>query len=548
MKRTLAVAAILLFSVQAGAAELHRYFVGTRRPARELPQLISVDVPGTDAPRRIEPLLVLNGFIAELTESEAAELSRSPQVRYVEKEVERHALGLVTATNDTRNLLGQTLTYGIDAVRARDVWPVSKGAGVNVVVIDTGIDYTHPELKDVYAGGYDFVSNDDAPMDEADHGTHVAGIIAAADNTFGTVGVAPAVRLWGLRVLNAQGSGSTANVIRAMDWVIAKKNEIGGRWIINLSLGSSDSSVSEEEAVSRTVTAGIIAVAATGNASTDTVVAPVSFPAAYAGMFAVGATNDKNAIASFSNQGAEVAIVAPGVSVLSTLPVGSGLLAYASVGTTAYAGAPLTGSKVGVVSGSFVFCNLGKVGEFPPSVSGRIALIKRGDIRFSEKAKNAKEAGASAVIIFNRDDSPLSFTLINEDDPGSATYEWPVTIALSLADGEALVAQPNASVTVKLEKDDYGRLSGTSMATPHVAAVAALVWGAAPNATSDMVREAITTTAKDLGVTGRDTVYGAGLADALNAAKKLAPSAFGNPTTPTTPGVPSGRRILIRGR
>ncbi len=547
MKRTLAVAAILLFSVQAGATELHRYFVGTRRPARELPQLVTSDLPGTDEIRRVEPLLELNGFIAELTEQEAVALAQSPEVRYVEREVERHALGLVPAANDTRNLLGQTLTYGIDAVRAREVWPVSKGSGVNVAVIDTGIDYTHPELKDAYAGGHDFVQNDEFPMDEADHGTHVSGIIAAADNTIGTVGVAPAVRLWGVRVLNAKGSGSTADVIRGVDWVIAKKRELGGRWIINLSLGSADSSISEEEAMGRAVAAGIIAVAASGNSSTDTVPAPVSYPAAYPGMLAIGATDDKNAIGTFSNQGAEVAIVAPGVNVLSTLPVGSGLLAYATVGTTAYAGAPITGSKEGSVSGPFVFCNLGKLGEFPASVSGKIALIKRGDIRFSEKAKNAKEAGATGVIIFNRDDSALSFTLINEDEPGNATYAWPITIALSLQDGEALVAQPTASVSVKLEKDDYGRLSGTSMATPHAAGVTALVWGAAPNATAEMVRDAIVTTAKDLGATGRDNVFGSGLADALNAAKKLVPSAFGNPTTPV-PFLPSGRRILIRGR
>jgi subtilisin family serine protease len=355
------------------------------------------------------------------------------------------------------------------------------------------------------------------------------------------------VKLWGLRVLNAQGSGTTADVIRAVDWVIAKKNEIGGRWVINMSLGSNNASPAEQEAMSRAIAAGILPVAATGNDSTADAPQPVSFPAGYPGMFAIGATDEKNAIGSFSNQGPEVSVVAPGVDVLSTLPVGSGLLATAVAGSSAYVGAPLTGSKEGTVSGPFVFCNLGKVGEFPASVNGKIAVIQRGDIRFSEKTKNAKEAGATAVVIFNRDDSALSFTLINDDEPWGATYAWPVTIALSKADGEALVAKPNASITVKLEKDDYGRLSGTSMATPHASAVAALVWSAAPNATADMVKDAMIATAKDLGAVGRDNVFGAGLVDALNAAKKLAPSAFGNPSTPAN-GVPSGRRILIRGR
>lgn len=548
MKRTLAAAVVLFFAVQSYAVETQRYIVSTKRPMRQLPQLVTAEIEASD--RVVGEFEVLNGFVADLTAEEAAALAASRHVRNVEKAIERHAFGLTPATNETRNLTGQTLTYGVTALRAGEVWGVSRGAEVNVVVIDTGVDYRHPELAAIWKGGRDFVANDDDPMDEAQHGTHVAGTIAAADNTDGVVGVAPNVKLWGARVLDASGKGSTAGVVRAVDWAIARKKEFGGNWILNLSLGSSGETESERAAFARAITEGIVVVAASGNESTADTPAEVAFPAGYPGVISVGAVDESKKIAVFSNQGVNLSVVGPGVSVLSTLPLGKGSLAYVSTATSAFAGAQLEGSKFGTVSGEFVYCGLGKVEEIPSTVRGKVAVIKRGEIKFAEKTKNAKEAGASAVVIFNRDDSALSFTLLNPEETWTATYEWPVTIALSLEDGEALLKQSGA-ITAALKQDDYGRLSGTSMATPHVAGAAALVWGAAPSATAEMVKDALVTTARDLGVAGNDSIYGAGLVDALDAAKKLAPTAFGTPAAPAPPtpsGPPSGRRVLVRGR
>ena len=545
MKRTLTAAVVLFFAFQSYAAETQRYIVNTKRPARQLPQLLTADIERDQ--RMVGEFETLNGFVADLTPEEAAALAASPNVRYVEPAIERHAFGLTAVSNESRNLTGQTTTYGLNALRASDVWPVSRGANVNVVVIDTGVDYHHPELAAVWQGGFDFVTNDADPMDEAQHGTHVSGTIAAADNNDGVVGVAPQVKLWGARVLDATGSGSTANVVRAVDWAIARKRELGGNWILNLSLGSSNASPTEREAFGRAVSEGIVVVAASGNESIEGVPAEVAYPAAYPGVISVGAVDESNKIAVFSNQGPSLSVVAPGVEVLSTLPIGKGTLAYVSAGATSFSGAPITGAKLGTVSGQFVYCGLGKAGEFPPGVSGKIAVIKRGDIRFSEKTKNAKEAGASAVVIFNRDDSALSFTLVNDDEPWGATYDWPVTVAISLEDGEALIKQTGA-ISVAIKKDDYGRMSGTSMATPHVAGLTALVWGAAPTANAEAVKNAIIATAHDLGATGRDNVYGSGLVDALDAAKTLAPGAFSSPSTPAPSAPPSGRRVLIRGR
>jgi serine protease len=255
-------------------------------------------------------------------------------------------------------------------------------------------------------------------------------------------------------------------------------------------------------------------------------------------------------LASFSNQGPELDVVAPGVDVLSTFRVGTGLISFVVNGQTTYAGGALTGTKKGSVTGEYVFCGLGKREEIPASVAGKIALIKRGDLTFAEKTRNAKEAGAIAVVIFNRDDSAISWTLIVEEDPSTATYDWPVTVGIPLADGEALAAKGGGTITVAAQADDYGSLSGTSMATPHVAGAAAVLWAVAPNATAAEVAAALKATAHDLGAAGPDVVFGAGVIDVFEATKHLSPTAF-NPIDPTNPPPGSrpttGRRYVRRG-
>src|SRR5450759_552380 len=128
-------------------------------------------------------------------------MQKSSDVRYlspvVGRSVEVIDMPRLQPGSEARSSHFQTVPYGIDLVHARDVWPVTRGKGtVNVVVIDTGIDYTHPDLKEAYAGGYNVFTKTNDPKDDHGHGTHVAGIIAAADNDFGVVGVAPEVRLW----------------------------------------------------------------------------------------------------------------------------------------------------------------------------------------------------------------------------------------------------------------------------------------------------------------------------------------------------------------
>jgi serine protease len=555
MKRFVLLAALVALPGSLFAdGSTHRYLVATRHAAHGA---ISKDPADSPRGENVRTFSNLDGYAADLSDADVAELRSSSSVRLVEPLMERHAMDVTTSP--ARDLNAQTLPYGISLVRAPETWPVVTGQGINVVVIDTGVDYRHPELKNIYAGGLNTFTNSNDPLDDNGHGTHCAGIVAAANNTEGVVGVAPGIKLWSVKALDSSGAGSTENVVTALDWVITQKAARGGDWIVSLSLGSDKGSTFESNAFQRALDNGILAVAASGNESTSLTPAPVAFPAAYPGMIAVGAIDSASRIASFSNQGAELSVVAPGVSVLSTLPTGSHYVALVTAASGVIEGAPLTGSKIGTISGQYVYCDLGRVQDFPASVRGKIALIKRGgDITFNEKTKNALIAGATAVVIFNKDTSALNFTLIGSncdatglncvDIPADLTFAWPITIAIAQGDGEALAAAGSGTMTVSAIADDYGSKSGTSMATPHVAGVAALVWSAAPEASATAVKSSIEQTAVDLGSTGRDNVYGFGLVDALSAAKQLAPQKFGTGVTPAPPATPTtGRTVLKRG-
>jgi serine protease len=201
------------------------------------------------------------------------------------------------------------------------------------------------------------------------------------------------------------------------------------------------------------------------------------------------------------------------------------------------------------VTAEWAFWGLGTPEEFPADLPGKIALITRGVITFWEKTKNAKDRGAIAVAIFNRDASPLTWTLIPEEDPETLTIDWPVTVALTQHDGEELLSRGSGTITVSTAPDDYGTLDGTSMATPHVAGAAALLWAIAPNATAAEIVAALTGTALDLGTAGPDPVFGAGLINVFDAAKRLNPTAFEpiDPMNPPPGSRPStGRRFVKR--
>jgi subtilisin family serine protease len=474
----------------------------------------------------------IGGFVTSLTPAEAQTLRQSRDVRWIEPVRERRAFGI------ERNLEGQTIPYGINTVHAPGAWGAARsGEIINVAVIDTGIDASHPDLAGLVAGGFSAFGGTHADLNG--HGTHVAGTIAALDDASGVVGVAPGIRLWSVRVLNSAGTGSTEGIIEGIEWVIDRMRASGGRWVMNLSLGDDEPSDAEHDAIRIAASEGILVVAASGNSSEPGAPAPVAYPAGYPEVIAVGASDFSGAIADFSNQGPELDLVAPGLSVLSAAPVGTGISTYLIHDVALYDARSIEGSANGVVTGEYVFCGLGKPEEIPSAVEGKIALIQRGEIRFAEKARNARERGAIAVVVFNHEDSTRShWTLRPKDDPSTQDYPFPVTLSLSREDGECLRDYGPGTVTLTHAADDYTYKSGTSMSAPHVAGAAALLWSIAPDASPEAIREALVGTATDLGAEGFDPVFGAGMLNVYAAAQRLALEAFPR----------SGRAFVRRGR
>jgi len=212
--------------------------------------------------------------------------------------------------------LGQTLPWGVDRIDAEVVHTSTKGSGVDVAIIDTGIDDTHPDLYGNCKGGWDFVNNDDNPMDDNGHGTHVAGIVAALDNSDGVVGVAPEASLYALKVLDSNGSGYVSDVVLAIQWA-SDPDDNGSADdrldVINMSLGGRKN-IFLEWACNLAYLDGLLLVAAAGNGGA------VIYPAAYSSVIAVSATDEYDNLASFSSTGKQVELAAPGVNINSTLP------------------------------------------------------------------------------------------------------------------------------------------------------------------------------------------------------------------------------------
>ncbi len=212
---------------------------------------------------------------------------------------------------------GQTGGTSDADIDAPEAWAITRGSpAVIVAVIDTGVDYNHPDLAANCIAGYDYANNDADPMDDNGHGTHVAGTIAATgNNAIGVAGVTWNTRIMPLKFLSASGSGYTSNAIKAINY--AKQH---GATIASCSWGSSGTDKALQDAI--TNAPGILFVCAAGNSAKNTDIYPQS-PASLpnANILAVAASDAKDRLASFSNYGAKtVDVAAPGVSILSTTP------------------------------------------------------------------------------------------------------------------------------------------------------------------------------------------------------------------------------------
>jgi subtilisin family serine protease len=342
-----------------------------------------------------------------------------------------------------------------------------------------------------------------------------------------------------VKVVDENGEGTMEDVIKGLDWVIAKKTELGGRWVVNLSLGGDEASDSEREAFAKASDAGVVVVASTGNDSNASEIAPIGFPAAYPTVIAVGAVTAANIRAPFSNAGPEIDFMAPGVNVLSTIRSGFKKASFVRTGDAVMTSKPVVGAKLQSLTGDYVYCGMGEAKDFTEAVRGKIALIQRGNDTFADKGRRAVAAGAIGIVFYNVNTSNIAWTFYPSGDTEAANYPWPIAVGITLADGTPLAEKGHGRLTIGYESDDYGLKSGTSMSAPHVTGAIALLWSMAPTATPAQLVQALISTATDVGDAGRDDLTGYGAIDVNAAARLLAPEAF-------TPSTRTGRPFLRR--
>jgi aqualysin 1 len=266
----------------------------------------------------------LKGYAARLPERRLDQVRADEQVDYVEPDM-------------TAEIVAQTLSWGIDRVDA-DVSSTKAGNGsgavsnVNAYVIDSGI-YSHTDLNRIKHVNF---TGDGKNTDCNGHGTHVAGTVAAKDNTSYVVGAAPGAPLTGVKVLGCDGSGSYSGVIKGVDWVTANAKKPA---IANMSLGG-PTSQALDDAVKKSAASGIFYSIAAGNDGADACnYSPARVGASTDnGIATVGATDSSNQETSWSNYGSCVDIWAPGASILSTKKGG---------GTTTMSGTSMAAPHVG---------------------------------------------------------------------------------------------------------------------------------------------------------------------------------------------------------
>ena len=217
----------------------------------------------------------------------------------------------IDAYNDTY----RSQQWALDALKAETVHQENRGSGVTVAVVDTGVKSSHTDLSGNILSGADYVAPGTSANDENGHGTHIAGIIAALyNNSRGIAGMAPRAKVLPVRVLDRNGSGTSANVAKGIIYAADR-----GAKVINLSLGSTQSSSAMQSAVAYAISKNVLVVAAAGNRGCGLLGAPTEYPAAYSGVVGVGGVTPSLKRVSSSSCGSWVDVAAPGQSIMSTM-------------------------------------------------------------------------------------------------------------------------------------------------------------------------------------------------------------------------------------
>lgn len=444
--------------------------------------------------------------------TELEKLKSSPGVAYVEKEYFHAPPPRVLEGDQLLNtdVVSPGTPWGVLAVKAPQAWEKSqKGEGVRVLVLDSGMNASHPALAPNFEKGRNFTSDGGVNdfHDRTGHGTHVGGTIAAVEDDSGFSGVAPKAKLLAAKVCEDSGCSNIA-VIEGISWGISQ-----GVDVMNLSLGSAGGSPAESAALVRANQAGITVVAATGNYGIN----EVYFPAASPTVIAVGAVGRSLKHAVFSQYGPEVAVVAPGIQIASTIPVGSGRHSTIHFAENAE---PLpashlrgTATPYQALSKAIVDCGAGAAADFAgKDVTDKHVLITLSSTPIADLIRNAMHAGARSVIVANNQPGTIDTRLFDRDNVLFAVgffVEQSVAAKIRAIISEA----PKTLFSLQSQPTSYKETFGTSMASPHVAGVAALVKAANKSLKPEQVKSLLMKTATALGP-NEDNRYGAGLVNA----------------------------------
>ncbi|WP_306293529.1 S8 family peptidase [Paenibacillus sp. 32352] len=263
--------------------------------------------------KEVQPLQIIHALSCTLNSPEL--LADLPFIQSVEPDtlMKVHApKSLKSVQSNSGKSAGetQTIPWGIRHIRAPQAWKKSKGDRIHIGVIDTGADYTHPDLRNCLSHGINLLNRFLLPNDDNGHGTHIAGTIAASSRQRGILGVAPEALIHPVKAFDHQGSAFVSDIINGIDWCV--KNQIH---IINMSFGMKTYSKALELAVRNAYEAGVIVVASSGNEGKK---AGIDYPARLRQVIAVGATTRRGQIAPFSNISKKIDIYAPGERVYST--------------------------------------------------------------------------------------------------------------------------------------------------------------------------------------------------------------------------------------
>ena len=489
----------------------------------------------------------------DMTVEEALEIYRNdPDVEYAEPNYRRYATAI---PNDSffSNLWGLNNAGDTD-IDAPEAWDITQGnSNIVVAVLDSGVDYNHPDLAaNIWTNqaeltgtsgvdddgngkiddvrGWDFVDDDNDPIDSDDHGTHVAGSIAAVgNNSTGITGVSWSAQIMPLRFLDAFGSGSVADAIEAIDYAIDK-----GAKIINASYGSYTFSPLERAAIASARDAGILFVAAAGNDNWNNDSATKHYPSSYdlANIIAVAATDQSDSRASFSNYGAtSVDVAAPGTSIFSTRPDrqtdwsddfdDGDISNWSTGGTNNTWGVTDEYSRSGshsitdfpysdYLSGTDSYAQTEPI-DLSSSAGSKLTFWWKGDIPesgdyFSVQVSTDGTSWTTLSLKIGNQIGQLWYGTVSAFTEASADlgpYDGSNTFYLRFrfqSDADSDVGEgwfvddveiTAADTTYSFNTDDYQYFNGTSMATPHVAGLAALIWGLDLGQTYDQIKQRI---------------------------------------------------------